>query len=131
MPMAQGTVEVRPGEETAYHEAAGQARLTHANGTQRFRGAIEGEGTIEWLMCYLPDGTARYVGLQYIDGAIEGRHGTIVMEATGVHDDTGSEASWKVIRGSGTGELIGLTGSGGFQAEGGRTVKYHLDYLFG
>ena len=109
MPTATGTFEVTPGSETPYHEADGAPRLTHANGTQRFSGGIEGDGVIEWLMCYLPTGTARYVGLQQIDGSIGGRRGTFVIEAVGVHDGKSSEARWRVIEGSGTGELAGMT----------------------
>ena len=65
---AMGTFEVKPDEEHAYHEVTGQPRLTHAGGTQRFSGDLEGDGSIEWLMCYLPDKTARFVGLQRFDG---------------------------------------------------------------
>ena len=53
---ATGTFEVLTGGEDAYREAEGEARLTHAHGRQRFSGGIEGDGSIEWLMCYLPSG---------------------------------------------------------------------------
>ena len=96
--------------------------------TQRFSGDIEGDGSIEWLMCYLPDRTARFVGLQRIDGSLNGKRGAFVIEAVGVHDGTGSEARWRIIEGSGTGALEGITGQGGFDASGGRNVSYHLDY---
>ena len=125
---ATGTFEVKPDDEHAYHEATGQPRLTHASGTQRFSGDIEGEGSIEWLMCYLPDKSARFVGLQRIDGSVQGRRGTFVIEAVGLHNGTGSEARWRVIDGTGTGDLEGITGQGGFDSGGGRTVSYHLDY---
>ena len=125
---AAGTFDVRPGDEHAYHEMDGEPRLTHAGGTQHFSGDIEGDGTIEWLMCYLPDGTARFVGLQRIQGSMHGRRGSFVIEAVGVHNGTGSEARWRIIEGSGTDGFEGITGQGGFDAAGGRTVAYHLDY---
>jgi Protein of unknown function (DUF3224) len=34
----------------------------------------------------------------------------------------------EVIVGTGTGELVGITGRGGFEAPGGPKVQYHLDY---
>jgi Protein of unknown function (DUF3224) len=126
---ATGTFEVTPADEHAYYDVTGQARLTHAGGAQRFSGDIEGVGSIEWLMCYLPDKSARFVGLQRIDGSVNGRRGTFVIEAVGVHNGTGSEARWRIIEGSGTGELDGITGQGGFDAAGGKTVSYHLDYM--
>lgn len=100
--------------------------MTTATGTQRFSGAIEGDGRVAWLMCYRADGTARFVGLQRIDGTIDGRAGTLVIESVGDHDGTRSTGTWTVIEGSGTGALAGATGSGGFTAPGGMTVEYKL-----
>jgi len=126
---ATGTFDVKPADEHAYYDVTGHARLTHAGGTQRFSGDIEGDGSIEWLMCYLPDGSARFVGLQRIDGSLNGRRGTFVIEAVGVHSGTGSEARWRIIEGSGTGDLQGITGQGGFDAAGASGIAYHLDYM--
>ena len=128
MPIASGTFEVKQGGEDVYREAEGEVKLTRAHGTQRFSGDIEGDGSIEWLMCYSPAGGARFVGMQRIEGSLAGRNGSFMIEAVGDHDGTGSKASWRVIPGSATGDLAGLSGSGGFDAEGGRTVSYNLEY---
>ena len=37
---------------------------------------------------------------------------------------------WFVIPGSGTGELSGLRGEGGFRANLGESAQVHLDYWF-
>ncbi len=131
MPVASGTFKVLSGGEDAYQEPEGAPRLTRAHGTQRFVGDIEGDGSVEWLMCYLPDGTARFVGHQRITGSLAGRNGSFVIEAVGVHDGTASRATWTVIDGSATGGLSRLRGEGGFQAPGGPEVSYSLDYRFG
>jgi hypothetical protein len=128
MATATGTFEVRPGDETPIDEPGDGLRLTHATGTQRFSGDIEGDGSIDWLMCYLPTKTARYVGLQRIAGTIGGRRGSVILEATGGHDGTGSASTWSIIEGTGTGDLAGIRGTGGFEAKGGPTVSYWLDY---
>ena len=128
MATATGTFDVLSGGETPIEEDPDGVRLTHATGTQRFTGAIEGDGRIDWLMCYLPSGGARLVGLQRISGSIDGRSGTLVIDAVGDHDGKASSASWRVVDGSGTGELTGIRGHGGFEAPGGRTVSYRLDY---
>jgi len=126
-----GTFEVQPGDETTIHEPREGIRLTHATGTQKFTGGIVGNGAIDWLMCYMPTKTARYVGLQRITGTIDGRRGSLVLEAVGDHDGTGSAATWRVIEGTGTGDLAGIRGTGGFEAKGGKTVSYRLDYELG
>ncbi|MFL5713146.1 MAG: DUF3224 domain-containing protein [Chloroflexota bacterium] len=131
MTTATGTFEVQPGAETPIEETGDGLRVTHATGTQRFSGDIEGEGSIDWLMCYLPTKSARFVGLQRITGTIGGRRGSVILEATGHHDGTGSSSTWSVIEGTGTGELTGIRGTGGFEAKGGATVSYRLDYELG
>jgi hypothetical protein len=128
MPNATGTFEVTPGSEDTLFETGDGLKLTHASGTQLFTGEIEGEGSVDWLMCYLPDRTATFVGLQRIDGSLGGRAGTFIMEATGSHDGTQSRATWTIVSGSGTGDLEGITGEGSFDASGGRTVTYVLNY---
>ena len=131
-----GTFEVQPGDETTIHEPGDGIRLTHVTGTQRFTGGIVGDGAIDWLMCYLPTKSARYVGLQRITGTIDGRDGSVVLEARHAPaacrtEVTGSSATWTVIEGTGTGDLAGIRGAGGFEAKGGRTVSYQLDYELG
>jgi Protein of unknown function (DUF3224) len=128
MTSATGTFEITGGSEDAYREVEGGVRLTRAKGTQRFTGDIEGEGSVEWLMCYSPDGTARFLGLQEIIGSIGGRAGSFVIEATGDHDGKRSKGTWSVIQGSGTGALAGISGEGGFEAAGGPNASYSLEY---
>jgi hypothetical protein len=128
MAIANGTFEVLNGGEQAYHEAADDVRLAHASGNQRFIGSIEGDGSIEWLMCYLPAGGARMVGLQRIEGTLDGRSGTFMIDVVGDHDGKASKATWHVIEGSGTKDLAGISGSGGMDASGGPIVSYHLEY---
>jgi hypothetical protein len=128
MPIASGTFELLSGGEDAYREDPGGPRLTRAKGTQRFGGGIEGNGSVDWLICYRPDKSARFVGLQRIDGRIGHRSGSFVLEATSTHDGKASTGSWTVIEGTGTGDLAGISGVGGFEAPGGPKVQYHLDY---
>lgn len=125
---ASGTFQVTGGAEDAYHEQQGGPKLARVSGTQRFTGDIEGEGSVEWSMCYLPDGTARFAGLQRVEGSIGGRTGSFVMESVGSHDGKASKGFWRVIAGSGTGDLAGLTGEGTFDAPGGPEVSYRLEY---
>jgi hypothetical protein len=126
---ATGTFEITDWGEDGYREFEGGMKLTRANGTQRFTGDIEGEGSVEWLMCYSRDGTARFLGLQEISGSIGERTGTFVMEATGEHDGKQSKGTWTVIAGSGTRDFADLSGEGSFEAPGGPLVAYRLDWL--
>ena len=131
MSNASGTFEVTSGSEDAYHETQNGVKLTRASGTQRFSGEIEGEGAVDWLMCYLPDTTATFVGLQRIEGSIGGRSGSFVMESIGMYDGKQSEATWSIVAGSGTDELADISGKGSFHAPGGPNATYELEYQLG
>ena len=131
MSRATGTFAVTGGSEQTIREAVGEVELTRVSGTQRFGGTVVGAGTVEWVFCYRPDRSARFVGLQRIEGAIDGRTGSLVMESAGDHDGRQSQGQWHVIPGSGTGELAGIGGDGTFEAPGGPEATYELDYHFG
>ena len=123
-----GTFTVTGGSEQSIHEAEGGVRLTRVTGSQLFGGGIVGGGAVEWVFCYLPDRSARFAGFQRVEGSISGRTGSFVMESAGDHDGRSSRGQWRVIPGSGTGDLTGLAGEGTFEAPGGPVVSYQLDY---
>jgi len=128
MASASGTFTIGSFHEDAYHEADGEPKLTRAGGEQTFSGDIHGEGLVEWLMCYSVDGSARFVGLQRIEGSLGPRTGSFVVESSGDHDGEQSKGTWRVVEGSGTGQLVGIRGEGSFHAPGGAEATYQLEY---
>jgi Protein of unknown function (DUF3224) len=126
MTTLNGSFEVTSWVETTYRERDGR-RLTRASVSQRLAGDVAGEGSVEWLMSYDQDATARFVGLQLLDGEIAGRPGTFVLETHGDFD--GKVARWEatVVPGSGTGDLRELSGHGKFEAPLGSTATFSLD----
>ncbi|MDP9295363.1 MAG: DUF3224 domain-containing protein, partial [Actinomycetota bacterium] len=126
-----GSFEITSMGEDTYQELEGDAKLTKAKGAQTFSGDIEGEGSVEWLMCYSQEGGARYVGLQQVKGSLGGGSGSFVLEAVGSFDGEQATGSWTIIPGSGSGELTGLTGEGSFEAPGGPKASYSLEYELG
>jgi hypothetical protein len=128
MARATGTFEITSHDEEVVRDADGEPRLTHARGAQRFSGDIDGDGNVDWLCCYLQNGSARLIGLQRVEGTIADHRGSFVVEAVSDHDGRQSRGTWTVVPGSGTGELADIAGSGGFEAPGGRAVSYWLDH---
>jgi hypothetical protein len=127
MATATGSFKITGGDEDAYDVADG-LRLTHASGQQSFTGGIEAVGSVHWLMAYRPGKTARFVGLQRISGSLDGRRGSFLLTAEGDHDGSTSRIRWRVVDGSGSGELAGITGEGAMDAPGGPGGTYRLDY---
>ena len=131
MTKAKGEFELTGWNENPYVTIDEKRKLTRASVTQDFRGDVSGTGAVEWLMSYQPDGTARFVGLQRIEGSVGGEHGSFVLETVGDFDGTVASGSWSVIDGSGTGSLATLQGRGSFRAPHGPKATYELEYSLG
>jgi hypothetical protein len=106
--LAQSRFKVADWDEQAYAELENGGKLTHARVKQSFSGDIEGDGTVEWLMCYRPDKTADFIGLQHIAGRIGQRSGSFVLLQTrGTFDGKEARGILSVVPGSGTGTCAG------------------------
>jgi hypothetical protein len=125
-----GQFEVTSWNEEPYAERAGQRKLTRASVTQRLTGGVTGTGAVEWLMSYQEDGTARFVGLQQLDGEIEGRTGTVVLDTVGDFDGKEAAGTWTIVPGSGTGAWAGMRGGGEYRAPIGPKATFTLDCAF-
>src|SRR5205807_2491117 len=102
--------------------------LTRATVTQAFHGDIEGDGEVEFLMSYLADKSAVFVGLQYISGRLAGRSGSFVIKVSGTFDGGIAKGEWSILPGMETGGFRVMTGSGGFEAPHGPDATWSLDY---
>lgn len=88
--------------------ADGIGRLTIA---KTFRGDIEGTSEGEMLAFRTAvDGSAGYVAMEHVTGAVHGRRGSFVLQHSGVMTRGTPELSVTVVPDSGTGELAGLSG---------------------
>jgi Protein of unknown function (DUF3224) len=129
---AEGSFTVASWEEDAYHDLAGDEKLTRARMGFRLSGDLAGDLVSDSLMYYREDGTAEYTGLQRFTGQIAGRSGSCVMVAGGGYDGGEARSTWRVIPGSGSGDLAGLSGSGISVAAAGQPGgSYSLDYELG
>jgi hypothetical protein len=128
MTKATGTFEITSLNEDPVEDRPDGGKLTRAWGDQTFSGDITGDGAVQWVSLYRGDKTARLIGLQRISGSVGGRDGSVVIEAAADFSGASSKGTWTVVPGSGTGDLAGITGSGSFEAAGGKSVTYELDY---
>ena len=82
-------------------------------------------------MGYDDEGTATFVGLERVVGSIDGKEGTFALQHVGTFDGKVAKAKLKVVPGSGTGQLSGLTGEGSFEAgmgsDGERTITLDVE----
>ncbi len=127
---ATATFKVNSWDEKPYDEMEGGPKLTRATVTKSFSGDIEGESTVEYLMIHGTDGSADFVGVERVVGRVGDRSGSFVLRHTGTFEGGTATASWTVVRGSGTGELTGLRGDGGFSSAHAESYPVTFDYDF-
>jgi len=126
-----GTYQVTGWDEQPYDEQDGVAKTTVASIDNTFTGVIEGSGHSRTIMVYPSEASANFVGLQRVTGSIGGRKGSFVLQASGDWVGGTARAQWSVVPDSGTGELEGLTGTGGYVSGENGACDYTLDYDFG
>ncbi len=127
---ATGRIEVKSYEPTTYEKAPAAPELVEIHVSETFVGDIEGDGVVRFLQAVRPDGTASFVGIERVTGRIGGRQGTFLLQDAGTLEGSSVSGEWFVIPGSGTGDLAGLHGEGGFVAELGQSASITLDYWF-
>ena len=127
---ANGVITVAKYEPSAYDEPTEGPGLTRIHVEEHFSGDLSGEGVVEFLQAARADGSASFVGIERVTGQVGGRRGTFLLQDAGTVQDDIVSGDWFVIPGSGTGELAGLRGEGGFRANLGEGAQVHLDYWF-
>ena len=127
---ANAVITVRKYEPAAYDEPAEGPALTRIHVEESFSGDISGDGVVEFLQAARADGSASFVGIERVTGAVASRNGTFLLQDAGTVQDNIVSGDWFVIPGSGTGKLAGLRGTGGFRADLGEGARVHLDYWF-
>lgn len=87
----------------------GTARM---DGTKVWTGQVAGSSKLVMLSAGDPRaGAAGYVGLETFEGTIDGRAGTICFLQRGIASGGGQDLDYRVVPGTGTDELEGLTGT--------------------
>jgi hypothetical protein len=127
---ATGTFSVKAWDESTYQELGDTAKLTKATVAFALEGDLTADATWDAVMCYRPDGTAVYTGMQQMKGQLAGREGSFVLQADGEFADGEARSHWEIVAGSGTGGLAGLTGSGDSVATKSPNGTFELDYAF-
>jgi sulfur carrier protein ThiS len=128
MTTAAGTSSVTSWDESTYQDLGENGKLTRATVAYALEGDLTAEATWDAVMCYRPDGTAVFTGMQRVAGQLDGREGTFVVQADGEFAAGEARSRWQVVDGSGTGGLAGLTGTGSAVATSTPPGTFSFDY---
>ncbi len=115
-------------DEEPFDEPADGPKLTRAHVKKTFHGDLTGTGNLMYVMAYLDGGVASFSGFEKVVGSLGGRTGSFVLRHMGSYDGEKATAECEVVLGSGTDELAGLSGTGGFSAGHAEEHDMTLDY---
>ncbi|MFD1538715.1 DUF3224 domain-containing protein [Nonomuraea guangzhouensis] len=96
-------------DESVYDEHAEGPKLTRVTIRKRYQGVIEGTGVAEVLTAQGSAGGG-YVASERIEGTLDGRQGTFVIQHWGLADGADQSSEGSIVPNSGTGELAGIAG---------------------
>jgi hypothetical protein len=116
-------LKIESWDEKPYRELPDGSKFTRAEVV--LGGSAEGfeSGRFEALMFYRTDGTTSYVTLMQLTGNLDGRSGSFVLQGGGTFDGTTATGESRVVPGSATGDLAGLTGTA-------TSSSTHADYPY-
>ena len=97
---------------------------------KQFHGDLEGTSNGQMLAGRTAvAGSAAYVAMEMITGALHGRRGTFMLSHVGIMNRGAASLNVSVVPDSGTDELVGLSGTLQIIVEAGKH-SYHFDYSF-
>lgn len=109
--LATGTFDVKMNAEPAFDEHEGVS-LGRATVEKQFHGVLEATSTVHMLSARTPTpSSAGYVALERIVGTLNDKKGSFVVLHMGLMHEAQQELEIKIVPGSGTGELEGITGA--------------------
>ena len=114
-------------EDPPYREDPGVG-YTRLRISKTFKGDIEAQSTVEMLSVRAENGGAGYVAVERIEGSVHGRSGSFAVLHIGTMAGESQWARWPVVVGSGTGELVRISGEGRMEIAPDGAHQFHLDY---
>ena len=125
---AEGTFDVKNAPLAADEALSGTAVGRYGLDKQ-FHGDLEGTSKGEMLTSGSPaTGTAGYVAMEQVTGSLHGRSGSFALQHFGTMEDNKFDLTVKVVPGSGTGDLTGISGTMRIIIANGKH-SYKFDYV--
>ena len=128
MNQATGTFEVQltPQSSDAESESTPIGRMLIV---KQYDGGLEAESKGQ-MLAYQSGvyGSAGYVAIERVNGTLDGRKGSFVLQHSGIMDQGDSQLTVIILPDSGTKELTGIQGSMTIKIEDGNHY-YDLEYL--
>lgn len=127
MPTARGSLDVNIEAEPPFLEQDG-LRMSRSVVRKEFSGDLVGVSEAQMIAAYTgTPGSAGYVAIEHFTGSVGGKSGSFVLQHSGVMSKGEAQLTVVIVPDSGTGELVGISGTLGIENVQGRH-SYFLDY---
>lgn len=127
---ASGQFDVNLNPLENYAEGRDDMKLGRMTIDKTFNGGLQATSRGEMLSVMTPvQGSAGYVAIEQVDGALDGRRGSFVFQHYGIMDNGKDMLILEVVPDSGSGDLAGLTGTMKIKIENGQHY-YDFEYDF-
>ena len=124
---ATGTFEVKVEQQGELDKAAGSA-LGRMSLDKQIHGQLEGTSKGQMLTAGTDvKGSAGYVAIERVTGTLNGKSGSFVLQHSGTMNRGAFHLSITVVPDSGTGQLVGLTGTMNITVADGKH-SYEFEY---
>ena len=125
---AHSSFNIKTWEESPTDDLQEGQKINRARVVKSYSGGLAGEGVVEYLMAYVSESEAEFVGIEYFTGAVDGRKGSFMFRNTGTFSAGVVNSVWEVVNGSGRGELEGISGTVRFEAGHQDEYEFTFDY---
>jgi hypothetical protein len=124
---AEGTFEIKMSPQPA-QDGVGDPTVGRMAIDKHFHGDLEGYGKGQMLAVGTAvDGSAGYVAMERVTGAVHGRHGSFALQHTGTMNRGAPQLSVTIVPDSGTEALSGIAGKLDIAITNG-VHSYRLEY---
>jgi hypothetical protein len=123
-----GKFEVKMSPLESYSRGADGVNLGRLSLDKKFDGHLDAVSKGEMLSAMTPvKGSAGYVAVEQVSGVLSGKKGSFVLQHFGTMNQNNSRLILEVVPDSGTGELLGLSGTMTIRNEAGQHY-YEFEY---
>ncbi|MCB0076809.1 MAG: DUF3224 domain-containing protein [Anaerolineales bacterium] len=128
MPTISGEFDIVQRPLEGYVEGVGQVQFARLSIDKVFRGPLNATSRGEMLSAQ-GSGGAGYVAIEQVDGTLDGKQGTFVLQHFGTMHDGDYRLILEVVPGTGTEGLTGLSGTMSINLRDGQHF-YDFAYTF-
>ncbi len=111
-----GQFEIAKWEEKSFLEVTQPLKAHEADISYKVSGDLKGMLDGKYVMIYLSETSAQYIGALQFKGSIGDKVGSFFMQETGRFGNNTANTKWTIIAGSGVDDFARITGGGSFSA---------------